>query len=168
MKSHAILTFLSFITAGLLYAGEGDIAIVGQKAPSFSGEATNGTRVTLDDHSGKVILLDFFATWCGPCMIEMPHLEKDVWQANRSANFTVIAVGREHSVEELIKWNETAHLTFTIVGDPKREIYSKYATQSIPRCYVIGKDGFIKYASAGYSEEEFAKLKAFIAAELKR
>ena len=101
-------------------------------------------------------------------MKEMPLIEKEIWEMNQSQNFEVIAVGREHNVEELTKWKENAHVTFTIVADPKREIYSKYATQYIPRCYLIGKDGLVKYTSSGYDEKEFAQLKMVITAELKQ
>jgi peroxiredoxin len=167
MKSPKFVALVLLLTVKL-FAAEGDIVAVGQKAPLFSGVATDGTTVTSESLSGKVILLDFFATWCGPCMAEMPHIEKDIWATNKSPDLKVIAVGREHTVEELKKWQASSPVTFTLVADPKREIYKKYATQYIPRCYVIGKDGLIKYTSIGFNEEEFEKMKAVIASELKR
>jgi peroxiredoxin len=99
-------------------------------------------------------------------MEEMPRLESEVWQKYRDSGLVVVAVGREHKVDELAAFREKKHYTFTIVADPGREAYGKYATGFIPRCYLIGKDGTVKYAATGYDPDEFEKLKQAIVAEL--
>ncbi len=163
-----MLALFGLLSTASLYAWGGDVAKVGQMAPSFTGVATDGTEVSLESYSGKVVLLDFFATWCGPCMQEMPLIEKDVWQQYRPAGLAVIAIGREHGAQELADFKANKHYTFRILGDPNRNIYKKYATEYIPRCYVIGKDGIIKFASTGYQPDEFEKMKAVISAELSK
>jgi peroxiredoxin len=160
------LWFVILLAAASAYGADGDIAAVGQKAPAFTGSTTEGKSLSLESLAGKVVLVDFFATWCGPCMEEMPLIERDVWQQYQAAGLVVVGIGREHSVQELTKFKAAKHLTFLIVADPKREIYGKYATQYIPRCYLIGKDGVIKYAAMGYNPNDFAKMKKLIAAEL--
>lgn len=167
MKTTALLSVL-MLSVVSLRAGEGDVVKVSAPAPSFSGSATDGSQVSLEVFRGKVVLLDFFATWCGPCMTEMPLVEKDLWQRYKSAGLVVIGVGRGHEVGELATFAQKKPVSFLVVADPKKEIYSKYASMYIPRCYLIGKDGVVKYASVGYTEADFAELQAAVAAELQK
>lgn len=151
-----------------LHAHEGDIVKVGDPAPLFAGTDSDGKPVTLASLKGKVVLVDFFATWCGPCMMEMPLIQSDVWEKFKSQGLEVIAVGREHQVPEMAKFKSEKQLGFTVLADPDRGIYSKYATMYIPRCYLIDREGVVRFASVGYDETEFANMKALIAGELQK
>jgi thiol-disulfide isomerase/thioredoxin len=110
------------------------------------------------DFDGKVVLLNFFATWCGPCMKEMPYLEQYVWRQFKDAGLLVVAVGNGHSVAEIQDFQKQSGLTFDFVADPAKDIYRKFATSYIPRSVLIGKDGRIKYQSAGFTTEELSNL----------
>ena len=164
----ALLASLFVLASAPAFAGEGDIAAVGRKAPPFSGPTVDGQTFSLAAHSGQVVLVDFFATWCGPCMTEMPLVERDLWQKYRAAGLVVVAVGREHSVAELATFQAAKHFTFPLVADPHRAIYGLYASQYIPRCYLVGKDGTVKFAATGYNPDDFARLAQAVAAELAR
>jgi peroxiredoxin len=139
---------------------------VGQEAPAFECATLDGKRLDLKRLRGKVVLVNFFATWCGPCLAEMPHLEKEVWQKFKDKSFAMVAIGREHENKELGDFPKKRQLTFPIAGDPKRKIYSRFATQYIPRNYVIDANGKIVFQSVGYTDLEFAKMVEVIAREL--
>lgn len=127
----------------------------GQNVPAFKVTTLDGKTIDITALKGKVVLLNFFATWCPPCMKEMPLVEKEIWQKFKSDNFIVLAVGREHSTEELVKFNKEKGFTFLIAPDPKRSVFSLFAKESIPRTYVIDKNGKIAFQSIGYEEKEF-------------
>ncbi len=139
---------------------------IGQEAPLFEVTTLEGQKFSLKEQRGKVVLLNFFATWCGPCLQEMPHLEKEVWQKYKDKKFAMIALGREHSNDELNLFRQKKKLTFPMAGDPKREIFSRYADAYIPRSLILSPDGRVIAHVIGYNEKEFKSLLKTLAAEI--
>ena len=144
-----------------------DITKVGQNVPDFSFTTIDGKTFKISDFKGKTLHLIFFATWCSPCMEEMPLIESGIWKKFKSKNFQVVAFGRGHTVEQLKKFNETKGFTFIIAEDPDKKIYERFFTKYIPRNVLVNKTGKIIYQKQGYSEEEAKVLSELIEKETK-
>jgi peroxiredoxin len=140
---------------------------VGDAIPSFSLTTLEGTAFNIEEMKGKVVLVNFWATWCAPCLIEMPKLESEVWQKYKGADFAMIAIAREQGNEEIKAFQEKNKFTFPIGPDPKRVVYSKFSNAGIPRNYLVNRKGQIIYQSIGYSPMDFKELIAILEKELK-
>ncbi|MCK3685481.1 TlpA disulfide reductase family protein [Maribellus sp. YY47] len=163
MKRLFLICSLVLFTTALFAQDEFTLAKQGEKAPDFTYEAAPGKSVKLSDLKGKVVWINFFATWCPPCRQELPRLQKEVFDKYKDNNdFVLIILGREHSWDELNKFKADQKFTMPFSPDPGRKIFSVYARQNIPRNFIVDKNGNIAYSSIGFNEEDFAKIKSTV------
>ena len=142
---------------------------VGQPMPDFSFTPLGGKRTSLAELKGRVVYVNFWATWCGPCVEEMPRMEREVWKKYKSSpDFAMVAMAREQTEEEIRPFLKEHRLTFPVASDPQREVFRLFGSGGIPRSYVVGRDGRILFQSIGYDEGDFARMKSVIAKALAR
>jgi peroxiredoxin len=139
---------------------------VGDKAPDFTCTTLNGQTISLGELQGRVVLIYFFATWCGPCVREMPYLQSEVFEKFGTDDFFMIAIAREQQVSEVTEFRNAKGFTFPMAADPDKRIYGLFATEFIPRTFVIDKNGVVKWESAGLARPQFQDLVSLIGKEL--
>ena len=139
---------------------------VGDTAPGFELVTLEGEVFNLEAHRGKVVLVNFFATWCPPCRKELPHLDKEIWQRFDPEQFALVVIGREENDDVIQPFVDKHGYTFPFAGDPEMVAYSQYATRFIPRNFVIGPDGTVLYQAQGFERPEFDEMVAVIEAAI--
>ena len=141
---------------------------VGQQAPDFTVEMTDSTHVTLSGLRGRVVLLNFWAPWCPPCRSELQRVQSGIVDRFAGRPFVFLPVSREEergTVEEFLRRNGHA---FPSGLDPERTVYALYATNYIPRNFLIDREGRIAGSYIGYTPEEFGELVRAIENELNK
>ena len=139
----------------------GYIVRVGDVAPEMELELTDGQKVKLSDLRGKVVMLQFTASWCGGCRKEMPFIESDIWQKHKAnPNFALYGIDRDEPVETVKDFAEKTGVTYPLALDPGADHFAKYAERKagITRNVLIDKEGKIVMLTRLYNEEEFAAL----------
>ena len=139
----------------------GYIVRIGEIAPDFTITLTDGKQVTLSSLRGKVLMLQFTASWCGVCRKEMPFIEKDIWLKHKdNADFALIGIDRDEPLEKVLAFAKSTGVTYPLGLDPGADIFAKYALRDagITRNVLIDREGKIVKLTRLYNEEEFASL----------
>lgn len=126
---------------------------IGKTAPDFTGNDIDGKTISLSDYKGKVVLLDFWASWCMPCREELPFL-KEFYQDHQKENFIVLAVNIDDKEENMRQFLEKYYVThvFPVIFDQEKRIPPLYELESMPTSLFIDKNGIIRYVHTGFND----------------
>ena len=141
---------------------------VGQQAPDFTVEMTDSTHVTLSDLRGRVVLLNFWATWCPPCREELSHVQQQVIDRFAGEEFVFLPISRGEERAAVEAFRAKTGYAFPMGLDTDETIYKRYATRFIPRNFLIDRTGRVVKATVGYDDEEFAELLRAADAEIQQ
>ncbi len=143
----------------------GYIVKIGQQVPDVKMKLTDGTVISMADLKGKVVMLQFTASWCGVCRKEMPHIENEIWQIHKNRNdFALIGIDLDEPLETVKKFGSDMKITYPLALDPKGEIFYTFAAKGagVTRNVIIDRTGKIVYMTRLFKIEEFNEMKKVI------
>ncbi|MBK7713484.1 MAG: TlpA family protein disulfide reductase [Bacteroidales bacterium] len=164
-----------FLLFTLIASGEdkkvydnGYLVKVGDTAPDFTINEATGKSYRLSDLRGKVVMLQFTASWCSVCRTEMPFIEKEIWQEKKTSGLIVIGIDRDEPVEKVLKFWKDIAVTYPLALDPDADIFGLYALKEagVTRNVIIDRSGKIIFLTRLYDRVEFEAMKKKIFAEL--
>ncbi len=126
--------------------------IVGSPAPDFKLQNIAGQAVTLSGLKGKPVLINFWATWCGPCRIEMPAIEA-AYQQHRAEGFTVLAVDADEPLDIVAAFVKELGLSFEVLLDPGNIVNDVYRVRAYPTSYFVNRNGVVAVLQIGSMTE---------------
>ncbi len=112
----------------------------GDQAPGFQVTDAQGVGIGLADYGGKVVLLNFWATWCPPCVQEMPSLNS-IYEELSDRGFVVVGISVDEDADQYQTFLDSAGVTFPTARDPERSVSARYGTMKYPESYLISREG---------------------------
>lgn len=131
----------------------------GDPAPAFSAPSLFGDgNVDLSQYRGKVVYLDFWASWCGPCLKAIPEIEE--MRAEFPADqFQVVAVNLDQKARKAMRFLEKNPIGYPSAADPKGRLPGKFGLETMPTSYLIDRDGVIRYVHRGFSRGDGSRIR---------
>jgi len=133
---------------------------IGRPAPAFKLPDLKGQEISLDQYRGKIVMLDFWATWCGPCRMTMPLLEK--LQKEYTNNMVLLAINLQESGDVVREYMREQGLSSHVLLDEKGSLGEIYGTDAIPMQVLIDKEGIVRDIKTGFSPSMLSQLRAEI------
>jgi len=133
---------------------------IGQPAPSFSLPDLDGREISLENFKGKIILLDFWATWCTPCRMTMPVVEK--LSKEYPDDMVVLAVNMRESKKTVDEYVFEQAISSQILLDANGAVSEAYGAYAIPMQFLIDRSGIVRHIQTGYSQNMAARMRAQI------
>lgn len=131
---------------------------VGDQVPSFTVEMFDGSKICMDSLRGKVVWVNFWATWCPPCRAELKQVQSQIIDRFQGQDFVFLPISRGEMKETVAAFRKAQGYTFPMGLDPNKEIYSLFASMTIPRNFLIDQDGKIVACEVGYTPDKLTDM----------
>lgn len=149
----------------------GYIVKVGDMVPQFDLQMLNGEKVSINSLKGKVVMLQFTASWCGVCRKEMPFIEKDIWlKLKDNPQFALYGIDLKEDAQKTENFAKAIPITYPLTLDPDGKIFNLFCTPEagVTRNIIIDRTGKIIMLTRLYDEKEFGEMVELIQKELKK
>ena len=123
--------------------------IVGKPAPDFALRSLKGPSVRLSEHLGEVVIINFWATWCGPCRQEMPLLD-ELYGKYQLAGLIMLSVNIDEHAEPAIEMAQTLKVSYPVLFDARKEVSRAFEVSAMPVTVLVDRAGVVRYVSEGY------------------
>jgi len=123
--------------------------IVNKPAPDFALRSMQGPSVRLSEHLGEVVIINFWATWCGPCRQEMPLLDA-LYGKYKQAGLVLLSVNIDENVEPAVEMAQTLKVSYPVLLDARKEVSRAYDVGAMPVTVLVDRAGVVRYVSEGY------------------
>jgi peroxiredoxin len=120
-------------------------------APDFTLRSAEGRNLRLAEQRGRVVLVNFWATWCGPCKVELPHLVK-LYEKYKGAGFVLLGVNVDEDPKAAVALARRLGVTFPVLLDAEKTVSRLYALDSMPATVLIDRDGRVRHLHRGYRD----------------
>ncbi len=138
-------------------------ANVGDSAPSFRARTLDGSQtISNEDLKGKVIFVDFWASWCPPCLKSLPDFEQLQTSFSGRNDVVVLAINLDENPQDANKFLSTLDVTYKILADSEGKIPESFGVSTMPSSFIIDKEGVIRYVHKGYKSGDVSKIKSEI------
>ena len=145
LKTLFVAIGLSFLAAGSLASSN----MIGQKAPDFALKSSTGENLRLSEYRGEVVMLNFWATWCGPCRQEMPLLD-DLYNRYERVGFKLLGVNIDDNSQRAIDMMRELGVDFPILFDSSKDVSKLYEVNAMPVTVILDREGNVRYVHKGY------------------
>jgi len=138
---------------------------MGDKAPAFTLSGDTGTGMSLDDYKGKYVLLNFWATWCPPCIQELPSLN-NIHERFRDKGLVVVGISVDEDKQAYQQFLKARGVTFPTARDPEQTVNTRYGTTKFPETYLIDPDGYVRRKYVGPEDWERPEIVNYLSSIL--
>ena len=145
MKKALLGIGLSIIAASGLAVAD----MTGREAPDFALKSSTGENLRLSEYRGEVVMVNFWATWCGPCRQEMPLLE-ELFSRYERVGFTLLGVNIDDDPRRAMQMARELGVTFPVVFDDRKEVSKLYDVNAMPVTVLVDKEGRVRHVHHGY------------------
>jgi len=121
----------------------------GTPVPDFTLRSSTGKNLKLSERRGEVVMINFWATWCGPCRQEMPELER-LYQKYRKAGFVLLGVSVDDKPEAARAMAQKLNVSFPVLFDDRKQVSRKYDVDAMPSTLLVDRNGIVRFVHRGY------------------
>jgi len=141
---------------------------IGDQMPDFETQLTDGSIFKLSDQKGKVVMLQFTASWCGVCRKEMPHIEKEIWQKLKDKDFVLVGIDYKEDADKVESFARQMNISYPLAYDISGEIFHSIAAEGagVTRNVIINREGKIIFLTRLFKMDEFNQMKKLIFEEV--